>query len=592
MGAHKRCGSCLAWRLALGLGALWSAMGWIGSAAAQDAPSRVPAVDPVYAAIRRGEGSVVGDGHGWLVIASSSLGRQSTGPAGSRMLLHLPPRTTEGVGEAATAGLEGLVRVAEELPRFSAEHLTTAWWRNVVYLGDTDRAGGSVSVLWAMRSVGSVYDYVPKGRFEALASMPSDVRLVELAATRHGPVALVAEGTGEAPGIRLMRLAGEKWTGIAAPWGMKEPAGAIRILNWREGVAVAVLPQGNGLKGATTDGRMQLWIGQFTSSEPSFISWEARSCELGELAGIESARVTLAFVEGQRPGDDALIAAVFGVPAGCSLFEIHTGAGSGVSSDPMRLASLADVPPTAAVIPMAAPGESFGPPGMIVLGWVDVGGETTRGGAFGGLQLREVSCTTGRVMYAGGARSGGMVNRRAFQSMAVVGLLAGVGAILLMARPKLSTSAPLRMDRAEPLRRLAAAAVDYAPSAMIIALLQGRSALVLLSPWTMLGGGGVSLGELNLAPLGAAIGLTILHAGICEWLWGRSVGKFLMGLRVVSTGAGSAGGVLGARQAVTRNLVRWIMPLLAVFAMLDEYGRHPGDLVAGTMVVPDENDGH
>ena len=91
--------------------------------------------------------------------------------------------------------------------------------------------------------------------------------------------------------------------------------------------------------------------------------------------------------------------------------------------------------------------------------------------------------------------------------------------------------------------------------------------------------------------MGAAIGLTILHAGVCEWQWGRSMGKFLMGLRVVSTREGSVGGGLGARQAATRNLVRWIVPLLAVFAMLDKYGRHPGDLLAGTMVVPDENDG-
>ena len=124
----------------MGLGVVVSAICWVGPARAEDVPARVAAVDPVYAAIRQGEGSVVGDGHGWLVIAGSSPGRQSTGAAENRMLVHLPPRTAEGVGEAATAGLEGLVRAAEELPPLGSEQLTTAWWRNVLYLGVTGRA--------------------------------------------------------------------------------------------------------------------------------------------------------------------------------------------------------------------------------------------------------------------------------------------------------------------------------------------------------------------------------------------------------------------------------------------------------------------
>jgi uncharacterized RDD family membrane protein YckC len=142
--------------------------------------------------------------------------------------------------------------------------------------------------------------------------------------------------------------------------------------------------------------------------------------------------------------------------------------------------------------------------------------------------------------------------------------------------------------------------LDYVPSAILVALMQGRSALVMLMPSTMLGGAESSLGELDLRPLGLAIGVTILHVSVCELLLGRSLGKFVMGIRVVSidaAGAGIQGGgivgmqVPGLGQILVRNLVRWLVPMLALFGMLDVAGRHPGDLAARTLVVADPNDG-
>src|SRR5262249_54375171 len=139
----------------------------------------------------------------------------------------------------------------------------------------------------------------------------------------------------------------------------------------------------------------------------------------------------------------------------------------------------------------------------------------------------------------------------------------------------------------------------------IVALMLGRDATALLTPTTMLGGTGALSGDLDLRPFGMALALTVLHTSVMEWLKGRSVGKFVMGLRVVDVrkleGA-SAGDGSGTRedvramrpalwQALVRNFVRWAAPMLAMFALLDQEGRHPGDLAARTLVIADENDG-
>jgi uncharacterized RDD family membrane protein YckC len=162
----------------------------------------------------------------------------------------------------------------------------------------------------------------------------------------------------------------------------------------------------------------------------------------------------------------------------------------------------------------------------------------------------------------------------------------------------------------EPLRRLGAAALDYAPSAIAVSMMLGRDATALLTPSTMLGGSAAMSGDLDLGPFGLAVALTILHTSLMEWLVGRSIGKFVLGLRVVDVRKLDAGGKAegGSRsasvgnvdvaamrpalwQALVRNIVRWTVPVLAMFALLDEAGRHPGDLAARTLVVADENDG-
>lgn len=73
-----------------------------------------------------------------------------------------------------------------------------------------------------------------------------------------------------------------------------------------------------------------------------------------------------------------------------------------------------------------------------------------------------------------------------------------------------------------------------------------------------------------------------------EWRWaGQTVGKRIVGLRVLSLG----GMRIGFVQSVVRNLVRSVDLLPALYlaggvtALLDRHGRRLGDLAAGTVVV-------
>jgi uncharacterized RDD family membrane protein YckC len=79
--------------------------------------------------------------------------------------------------------------------------------------------------------------------------------------------------------------------------------------------------------------------------------------------------------------------------------------------------------------------------------------------------------------------------------------------------------------------------------------------------------------------LGAAIGVYILHTTLTEGFTARSIGKWLLGLRVVTID----GNVPAIGQLVTRNLLRVIDPLvMIVFTPLRQ---RSADAVAGTMVI-------
>ena len=132
---------------------------------------------------------------------------------------------------------------------------------------------------------------------------------------------------------------------------------------------------------------------------------------------------------------------------------------------------------------------------------------------------------------------------------------------------------PLHLPAAGAFPRALAWVIDFAIRV---------AALMLLSiPLAFLGGFGQGL---YLALLFLLMwGYTIVQ----EALWGQTLGKRAMGLRVVARD----GGPVGWMAAITRNLLRTVDMLPFGYAvgllssLFDAHGRRLGDLVAGTVVI-------
>lgn len=106
-------------------------------------------------------------------------------------------------------------------------------------------------------------------------------------------------------------------------------------------------------------------------------------------------------------------------------------------------------------------------------------------------------------------------------------------------------------------------------------------------------GTAVQLFDLLADGLGAAVWLVVYfvldwgYHACCEWRWGKTAGKALLGVRVMSDrGLGITFG-----QSVVRNLFRLLDSLPGVYlvggvlAATDPFHRRAGDLAAGTVVV-------
>lgn len=132
---------------------------------------------------------------------------------------------------------------------------------------------------------------------------------------------------------------------------------------------------------------------------------------------------------------------------------------------------------------------------------------------------------------------------------------------------------PLQLRAAGPLPRAVAWLVDLA--------IRGAALIVLSFPLMLLDelGRGLYLALMFL--------LNWAYAIVLEAVWGQTLGKRAMGLRVIARD----GAPVGWNGAVTRNLLRTVDMLPFGYAvglvssLFDAHGRRLGDLVAGTLVV-------
>ena len=153
---------------------------------------------------------------------------------------------------------------------------------------------------------------------------------------------------------------------------------------------------------------------------------------------------------------------------------------------------------------------------------------------------------------------------------------------------------------AGPFRRLPAFLIDFF---LRIALVIALGFILSFFTWFRLIGGGVVIGML------CVVGFLLewLYGGVLETYWnGQTIGKKLMGIRVISTD----GQPINGGQAMLRNFLRFadMLPTIPIGVVVGEPGGFPiptcaiavivpllnsrfqrlGDLVCGTMVVMEE----
>jgi len=144
----------------------------------------------------------------------------------------------------------------------------------------------------------------------------------------------------------------------------------------------------------------------------------------------------------------------------------------------------------------------------------------------------------------------------------------------------MSVRLPPATALASPVRRLLAVMIDLAPSGAITMLVMNVSAREIVQ---------MPLGPMEmdeLAPKLVVYLLTVLHSAIAEALTGRTLGKWLMSSRVVSTDGTRA----GLSQVAVRNAMKFvvlIVPPLALIVFFSPFRQRVGDRAARTLVVVD-----
>ncbi|GAB5495960.1 MAG: hypothetical protein Phyf2KO_10400 [Phycisphaerales bacterium] len=201
----------------------------------------------------------------------------------------------------------------------------------------------------------------------------------------------------------------------------------------------------------------------------------------------------------------------------------------------------------------------------------------------------EFSLVEGLTLYAGRAVVSSPVKESEFRNLALLMMLLMGLVLLVVLRPPADgavVSLPPGLAIAGPGRRTLATLFDGLIGVVIVARVLDLTVLEVLGPFAV-----PATGRLDIGPLLVALFINVFHCSVGEAVFGRSIGKSLMGLIVARVDASSAGLPEGQFRppapfrSLGRNLIKWLMPPVAMLALSDPGGRHRGDLLAQTAVL-------
>ncbi len=487
--------------------------------------------------------------HAWLALPSKD----------EWIIVHVPPRRQARPPDGRSRGAaDGTLRRAASI---SVEPAAMAAFGEEVFIAadDYDAKGRPSRRVWSLRAVdtgvGDLWAYEPADGLRSLRSLPSGGRLIGLAASSAGLVAVL---TGDAPRLRVLWLDRGEWHDLATPKDAENWASRLRCVALRDGFQL-IAPDDSG----------------------SARAWAAT------LHAVNGQPPTIAWADGVLARDRSLptgVAPVEFVSAGQRLFSIApAGAGRRAlaavdSAGSMPLAVLEGLEPDAAVAPLDGQGR-------LVAAWTRGAGAPRRPGeppmAGRTVEMIELSSSTGRALYAGPSRADGPVTPGDLGLLGLVLIVAMGVALVLVVRggDDSEISLPPGMALAEPGRRMIASIFDGALALVIASRIRGTPLLELASPTTFVTGELVWVLAIGII-VGAGLG-TIL-----EFLTGRSVGKAITACRVIRTSAtGDAGVRPSLWQVLVRNMLKWALPPLTMLALVEPTRRSRVDLLTRTAVV-------
>lgn len=584
-----------AWMWAVAVAAAVVGLCGVGSASPAAGASSVA---PGHAAGTGGAAS----GHGWLVVQTVDAGTEGAGGRGlvgrearpaQFALVHVPPRGASG---AASGSAESARLFFDRPVALAADEDTVFIIRDVTSEGVVSRHVESVRAT--PTPIEGVWAFEPAGRTRVHPMLEPSGRV--LGAAAQGGRLLVLRETDEGPRLHALERNAGAWTDAALPEGVDAGvtggAGATRLtlvggetaalvrhtsLGWEAWEATAEgwqrMPlhgSSDGANGGGAVGPGAVPIGT-AASGVVWLDERAAGTDGGIWAGIVGPDAVQPFPMLPRPAGD--LSAV--VLAGASPRLVLVGAArAGASGD----GEPAD----------GAPGGAGRVGGGGIVG-------AAAGGVAGGRTFRvvEVSLTTGEVLAEGPVQRSLPVDPAEFRLLAVMLVALMATALIVVLRPAADSRVlvlPERVALAGSGRRLVAAVLDGVLVVSVGARLLG------VDPQTALGAEGVFQLASSWTTIPAMMGLGALYGTLSESVFGRTLGKAVVGCAVIAVGpgagAGAGAGAAGAgRESVlrrlplaacmARNAVKWVLPPVAALVLFEPAGRHRGDVLAGAAVV-------
>jgi hypothetical protein len=496
------------------------------------------------------------DTHGWFIapIDSPKTSPLAQSPANEPerwAIWHLPPRRLTRLADGKAHGSHdgslrpaGIIRTIPEAVAAAGDEL---WIVGSPSPGppDTDAPRPVLSQRAVSTGVADLWRSQPEGRAEIHAMLPPARRVLGLAATPAGPVALllVSSKPNAQPSLALRRLADEQWLPLDLPLSLPPSSTEVSLLTTPDGFALFQWRSPSDIE-----------IYSATLTPTGVHTWAATTTRLSASIPDGAERPALFFADND----------LFSVGIEHDRIALRQW-----GRDRDRLITTRTPHPGLLAV---VPAEGLR---RVALAWKDRA--TTRNAS--PIHILELSLDSGAVFFDGKATPVGPISLADFRLL-LVGLFLLSGAVLLFIlgpADDLTLSLPDGYALASTQRRLLAAVIDFLVALLVASRLMGFSIADLLSLEGVLGGPAFWTFLATLATGG-------LLGTLSERFFGVTVGKLFTSCQVAEQVPGGMQDP-SFRASFLRNILKWAVPPIAIFMLTNQNGRHPGDIVARTAVL-------